>query len=76
VIDFEVYFVALGSEAIQFLDTAAGKVSTPASLDKTAAGGAEPLWSRNGKQFYYRRRLNQVWVVDVQTGPSRNWADG
>ena len=31
-------------------------------------GGQEPLWSRNGKQLFYRRRENQVWVVDVQTG--------
>jgi serine/threonine protein kinase/Tol biopolymer transport system component len=35
-------------------------------------GGAEPLWSRNGKQLFYRqpyyRRENQVFVVDVQTG--------
>jgi WD40-like Beta Propeller Repeat len=30
-------------------------------------GGQEPLWSRNGKQLFYRRE-NQVWVVDVQTG--------
>jgi serine/threonine-protein kinase len=30
-------------------------------------GGTEPLWSRNGKQLYYRRP-NQVWVVDAQTG--------
>ena len=30
-------------------------------------GGKEPLWSRNGKQLFYRRE-NQVWVVDAQTG--------
>ena len=31
-------------------------------------GGEEPLWSRNGKQLFYRRGYNQVWMVDVQTG--------
>jgi serine/threonine-protein kinase len=31
-------------------------------------GGSEPLWSRTGKQLYYRRWPNQVLVVDVQTG--------
>jgi serine/threonine-protein kinase len=30
-------------------------------------GGTEPLWSRNGKQLFYRRP-NQVWVVDVKAG--------
>jgi Tol biopolymer transport system component len=30
-------------------------------------GGTEPLWSRNGKQLFYRRS-GQVWVVDVLTG--------
>jgi RNA polymerase sigma factor (TIGR02999 family) len=33
-------------------------------------GGAEPLWSRDGKQLFYRRpqrRPTQVWVVDLQT---------
>ncbi len=29
-------------------------------------GGIEPLWSRNGKQLFYRRQ-DQVWAVDVQT---------
>ena len=33
----------------------------------SSEGGYEPLWSRNGKQLFYRRE-NQVWVVDVQTG--------
>ncbi|RPI27896.1 MAG: hypothetical protein EHM61_06915 [Acidobacteria bacterium] len=40
-------------------------------------GGQEPLWSRNGKQLYYRRLsdagaydLTQVWVVDVQVEPA------
>jgi Tol biopolymer transport system component len=30
-------------------------------------GGGEPLWARNGKQLFYRRRQGQVWVVDVRT---------
>jgi hypothetical protein len=30
-------------------------------------GGVEPLWSRDGKQLFYRRP-DQVWVVDVQGG--------
>jgi hypothetical protein len=30
-------------------------------------GGREPLWSRNGKQLFYRWG-DQVWVVDVQIG--------
>ena len=30
-------------------------------------GGTEPVWSRNGKQLFYRRP-NEVWVVDVQAG--------
>lgn len=29
-------------------------------------GGREPLWSRNGKQMFYRWR-GQVWSVDIQT---------
>jgi arylamine N-acetyltransferase len=28
--------------------------------------GTAPLWSRNGKQLFYRRQ-DQVWVVDVRT---------
>lgn len=32
----------------------------------SSAGGVEPLWARDGKQLLYRR-LDQVWVVDVQT---------
>jgi serine/threonine-protein kinase len=36
-------------------------------------GGAEPLWSRDGRQLFYRQswsqRENQVSVVDVRTGP-------
>jgi hypothetical protein len=28
-------------------------------------GGTQPLWSRGGKQLFYRR-LNGVWVVDIQ----------
>jgi len=34
-------------------------------------GGAEPMWSRDGKQLFYRRphrRPTQVWVVGLQTG--------
>ncbi len=30
-------------------------------------GGNSPLWSRDGKQLFYRRPT-QVWVVDVQAG--------
>jgi len=30
-------------------------------------GGMEPLWSRDGRQLFYRHE-NQVWVVDVQPG--------
>ena len=30
-------------------------------------GGRDPLWSRNGKQLFYRWG-DQVWVVDVQIG--------
>ena len=30
-------------------------------------GGTQPLWSRNGKQLFYRLG-NQVWVVDVMAG--------
>ncbi len=30
-------------------------------------GGAEPLWSRNGRQLFYRKG-NKRWVVDIQTG--------
>jgi len=29
-------------------------------------GGTQPLWSRNGKQLFYRWR-DQIWVVDVGT---------
>ena len=36
-------------------------------------GGAEPLWSRDGRELFYRQswqqRESQVSVVDVQTGP-------
>jgi len=32
----------------------------------SSEGGTEPLWSRNGKQLFYRRQ-DQVWVVDVRT---------
>jgi Tol biopolymer transport system component len=32
-------------------------------------GGGLPRWARNGKQLFYARE-NQVWVVDVQPGPS------
>jgi serine/threonine-protein kinase len=32
-------------------------------------GGKEPLWDRTGKQLFYRRG-DEVWAVDVQTGPS------
>ena len=32
----------------------------------SSEGGSEPLWARNGKQLFYRRR-DQVWVVDVRT---------
>jgi serine/threonine-protein kinase len=32
-------------------------------------GGTEPLWTRNGKQLFYRRPpQRQVWAVDVQSG--------
>jgi serine/threonine-protein kinase len=32
-------------------------------------GGSEPLWTRNGKQLYYRSLDHkEVWAVDVQTG--------
>jgi serine/threonine-protein kinase len=37
-------------------------------------GGFQPIWARSGKQLFYRsggtelQGLNQVWVVDVQTG--------
>ncbi len=31
------------------------------------SGGIQPLWSRNGKQLFYRSG-NQVWVVDVMAG--------
>ena len=29
-------------------------------------GGQEPLWSKNGKQLFYRQ-ADQVWVVDIRT---------
>jgi serine/threonine-protein kinase len=32
-------------------------------------GGTEPLWARTGKQLFYRTG-DQVWAVDVQTGPA------
>jgi eukaryotic-like serine/threonine-protein kinase len=32
-------------------------------------GGSEPLWARTGKQLFYRWG-DQVWAVDVQTGPA------
>jgi serine/threonine-protein kinase len=32
----------------------------------SSEGGVMPLWSRNGKQLFYRWE-DQVWVVDVQT---------
>ncbi len=35
----------------------------------TEAGGSDPIWSRNGKQIFYRYGY-QVWVMDVQTSPS------
>ncbi len=36
-------------------------------------GGTEPLWSHDGKELFYRQRMqgsqtNQVWSVEVQTG--------
>jgi eukaryotic-like serine/threonine-protein kinase len=34
----------------------------------STAGGTEPLWSRDGKQLYYRR-LGEVWAVDVGWRP-------
>jgi WD40 repeat protein len=30
-------------------------------------GGNEPLWSRDGRQLFYKRSPNQRWVVDLQT---------
>ncbi len=36
-------------------------------------GGEQPIWSRDGRQLFYRERseplqsLNQAWVVDVRT---------
>jgi eukaryotic-like serine/threonine-protein kinase len=34
-------------------------------------GGLEPLWSRNGKQLFYRFRFSgKVWAVDLQIGAS------
>ena len=38
-------------------------------LQISNGGGTEPLWARNGKQLFYRWQ-DQVWVVDVQTGPA------
>jgi dipeptidyl aminopeptidase/acylaminoacyl peptidase len=35
----------------------------------SSEGGVEPMWARNGKQIFYRWQ-NQVWAVDIQTGPS------
>jgi serine/threonine-protein kinase len=35
----------------------------------SGGGGNEPMWARNDKQLFYRWQ-NQVWAVDVQTGPS------
>jgi hypothetical protein len=35
----------------------------------SSEGGGQPLWVRDGKQLFYRRR-DQVWVVDVQTNHS------
>jgi serine/threonine protein kinase len=32
----------------------------------SSEGGVEPLWTRNGKQLFYRWQ-DQVWVVDVRT---------
>jgi hypothetical protein len=32
----------------------------------SSQGGSEPLWSKNGKQLFYRGQ-DQVWVVDVRT---------
>ena len=32
----------------------------------SSEGGFEPIWSRNGKQLFYRWQA-QVWAVDVQT---------
>jgi serine/threonine-protein kinase len=40
-----------------------------AKLQISNAGGSEPLWSRNGRQLFYRWQ-NQVWAVDVQAGSS------
>jgi len=31
----------------------------------SVSGGMQPLWSKNGKQLFYRWR-DQVWIVDVQ----------
>ncbi len=34
----------------------------------SSEGGTEPMWSRNGRQIFYRQR-DQVWATDVQDGP-------
>jgi dipeptidyl aminopeptidase/acylaminoacyl peptidase len=31
--------------------------------------GTEPIWSKDGKQLYYRE-ANRVWAVDIRTGES------
>ncbi|MBZ5498054.1 MAG: hypothetical protein LAP85_16760 [Acidobacteriia bacterium] len=31
-----------------------------------AQGGGEPIWSRDGRQLFYRQ-ANQVWVADIRT---------
>ena len=42
-------------------------------LQISSEGGTEPVWSRTGRQIFYRQR-DQVWATDVQIG-SRLTAD-
>jgi hypothetical protein len=45
-----------------------------AKLQISNDGGAEPLWSRDGRELFYRtsyqERENRAFAVDVQTGPA------
>ena len=34
--------------------------------------GTEPVWSRDGRELFYRTG-NQLWAVDVETGPEFRW---
>lgn len=42
---------------------------TGETIKVSREGGGAPLWARSGKQIFYRRNIDQMWTVDIQTEP-------